>query len=73
MVPRAGVEPACPFGQRIDKLAFRDYLRAHSNKAAAYGELKRRIAAQYRFDNIEVHACEEWFCEIHPARGATLV
>jgi GrpB-like predicted nucleotidyltransferase (UPF0157 family) len=35
-----------------DKLAFRDYLRAHSDKAAAYGELKRRIAAQYRLDNI---------------------
>ena len=32
--------------------AFRDYLRAHSDKAAAYGELKRRIAAQYRLDNI---------------------
>ena len=36
----------------FDKLAFRDYLRAHSSKAAAYGELKRRIAAQYRFDNV---------------------
>ena len=36
----------------FDKLAFRDYLRAHSNTAAAYGELKRRIAAEYRFDNI---------------------
>ena len=36
----------------FDKLAFRDYLRAHSNKAAAYGELKRRIAARYRFDNM---------------------
>jgi GrpB-like predicted nucleotidyltransferase (UPF0157 family) len=36
----------------FDKLAFRDYLRAHSNKAAAYGELKRRIAAQCRFDNV---------------------
>ena len=36
----------------FDKLAFRDYLRAHSNTAAAYGELKRRIAPQYRFDNI---------------------
>ena len=35
-----------------DKLAFRDYLRAHLSKAAAYGELKRRIAAEYRFDNI---------------------
>src|SRR5262249_43957841 len=36
----------------FDKLAFRDYLRSHSNEAAAYGELKRRIAAQFRFDNI---------------------
>lgn len=36
----------------FDKLAFRDYLRAHSSEAAAYGELKRRIAAEYRFDNI---------------------
>jgi len=36
----------------FDKLAFRDYLRAHSNKATAYGELKRSIAARYRFDNI---------------------
>src|ERR1044072_3192132 len=35
-----------------DKLAFRDYLRSHSDKATAYGELKRRIAAQHRFDNI---------------------
>ena len=35
-----------------DKLAFRDYLRTHSNKATAYGELKRRIAALHRFDNI---------------------
>ena len=36
----------------VDKLAFRNYLRAHSSKAAAYGELKRRIAAEYRLDNI---------------------
>ena len=36
----------------FDKLAFRDYLRAHSSKAAAYGELKRRIATQYRLDNM---------------------
>ena len=36
----------------FDKLAFRDYLRAHSSRAAAYGELKRRIAAEYRLDNI---------------------
>jgi len=36
----------------IDKLAFRDYLRTHNKKAAAYGELKRRLAGQFRFDNI---------------------
>jgi GrpB protein len=35
-----------------DKLAFRDYLRAHSSKAAEYGELKRRIAVEHRLDNI---------------------
>lgn len=45
----------------LDKLAFRDYLRAHRNKAAAYGELKRRIAAQYRFDNIGyMHAKDDF-------------
>lgn len=44
-----------------DKLAFRDYLRAHSSTAAAYGELKRRIAAQYRFDNIGyMHAKDDF-------------
>ena len=35
-----------------DKLAFRDYLRAHPTTAAAYGELKQRIAVQHRFDNL---------------------
>ncbi|HKN84309.1 MAG TPA: GrpB family protein [Pyrinomonadaceae bacterium] len=45
----------------LDKLAFRDYLRAHSSKAAAYGELKRRIAAQYRYDNIGyMHAKDDF-------------
>ena len=39
-------------GDIFNKLAFRDYLRAHSSAAAAYGELKRRIAAEHRFDNI---------------------
>ena len=39
-------------GDIFDKLVFRDYLCAHKDKAVAYGELKRRIAAQYRYDNI---------------------
>jgi GrpB-like predicted nucleotidyltransferase (UPF0157 family) len=39
----------------------RDLLCAHSNKAAAYGELKRSIAAQYRFDNIGfMHATDSF-------------
>ena len=44
-----------------DKLAFRDYLRAHSDKAAAYGELKRRIAAQHRLDNIGYMRAKDGF------------
>ena len=45
----------------FDKLAFRDYLRAHSSKAAAYGELKRRIAAQYCFDNVGYMRAKDGF------------
>jgi GrpB-like predicted nucleotidyltransferase (UPF0157 family) len=45
----------------FDKLAFRDYLRTHTNRAAAYGELKRRIAALYRFDNVGyMHAKDDF-------------
>jgi len=45
----------------VDKLAFRDYLRAHPGKAAAYGELKRRIAAEHRFDNIGYMRAKDGF------------
>jgi GrpB-like predicted nucleotidyltransferase (UPF0157 family) len=45
----------------VDKLAFRDYLRTHGREAAAYGELKRRIAAQYRFDNIGYMRAKDGF------------
>jgi GrpB-like predicted nucleotidyltransferase (UPF0157 family) len=31
-------------------LAFRDYLRAHPDQAAAYGNLKQRLAQQFRHD-----------------------
>jgi GrpB-like predicted nucleotidyltransferase (UPF0157 family) len=44
-----------------DKLAFRDYLRAHRDKAAAYGELKRSIAALHRFDNIGYMRAKDGF------------
>ncbi len=35
-----------------DKLAFRDYLRAHPRRAAEYGALKQNLAARFRHDNI---------------------
>ena len=54
----------------FDKLAFRDYLRAHRNKAAAYAELKRCIAAQYRFDNLGYMRAKDGFVKstLHEAR-----
>lgn len=35
-----------------DKLALRDYLRAHPRRAAAYGAIKRELAIEHRHDNI---------------------
>jgi GrpB-like predicted nucleotidyltransferase (UPF0157 family) len=34
----------------IERLAFRDYLRTHQPVAAAYADLKCRLAVQYRYD-----------------------
>jgi len=36
----------------MDKLAFRDYLRAHKSVALAYADLKRLLAVDHHFDNI---------------------
>lgn len=33
-----------------DEIVFRDYLRTHPAKAAEYGQLKRRLAAEHRED-----------------------
>ena len=37
-------------GEMWQRLAFRDYLRVHPEEAAAYAELKRRLALEYRTD-----------------------
>lgn len=34
----------------VDELAFRDYLRAHGDRAREYAELKRGLAARHRQD-----------------------
>lgn len=39
-------------GEITDKLAFRDYLRAHADRMREYGALKRELAGRYRDDNI---------------------
>jgi GrpB-like predicted nucleotidyltransferase (UPF0157 family) len=43
---------AVPVGSRLwrERIAFRDYLRAHADVATAYVELKRQLAASHRFD-----------------------
>ena len=44
--------------QWLRPIAFRDYLRFHSDVAAEYQALKRHLARQHRFDREGVHAGE---------------
>ena len=39
-----------PHGEMWQRLAFRDYLRAHPEEAAIYEQLKRRLASEYKRD-----------------------
>lgn len=41
-----------PYNSKVwnERLAFRDYLRSHSDVVQEYAELKYRLAEQYRFD-----------------------
>ena len=53
----------CAIGHQdiLDKLAFRDYLRANREVAIAYAELKRRAAIDHRFDNISYMRAKDSF------------
>ena len=39
-----------PHGEMWQRLAFRDYLRAHPGEAETYGRLKKRLAAEHKTD-----------------------
>jgi GrpB-like predicted nucleotidyltransferase (UPF0157 family) len=53
-VPRTTHIHVCAVGSRWERvhLLFRDYLRAHPARAAAYGELKSALAERYRDDRV---------------------
>lgn len=56
----------------VDKLVFRDYLRAHPETAAEYERLKRQILVDLGPDPPAYNAAKEWFIrEILAAARAT--
>lgn len=50
-------------------LAFRDYLRAHDDVAAAYGALKLRLAARYPTDRVAYCDAKNPFIQEHEVRA----
>jgi GrpB-like predicted nucleotidyltransferase (UPF0157 family) len=58
-----------------DKLAFRDYLRVHPDRAASYGSLKQRVALKYHHDNIGYMRGKDAFIKtvLDEARGWSAV
>jgi GrpB-like predicted nucleotidyltransferase (UPF0157 family) len=77
---------ACALGHAEidDKLAFRDYLRAHPSRAAEYGALKQDLARRYRHDNIGymrrkdafirrvLDDARRWYCRTAMERGGNV-
>lgn len=47
------VEDTPDFAGHHERLLFRDYLRTHPEVAAAYGEVKTRLAAEFRSDRVQ--------------------
>jgi GrpB-like predicted nucleotidyltransferase (UPF0157 family) len=52
-----------PDSPHWDRLAFRDYLRAHPEAARAYGALKTRAAAEHRHDRRAYAAAKSRFIQ----------
>ncbi len=61
------VEQAGEFWKR--HIAFRDYLRAHPDAAHEYAELKRRLAARYKWDRAGYTEAKSSFVEAAIARA----
>lgn len=61
--PRDVQVHVCAAGSRWerDHLLFRDYMRANSDAAEAYGSLKRRLAERYRADRIAYNEAKTEF------------
>ena len=55
----------CPEGHSDieDKLAFRDYLRAHREEAEEYSKIKERLAAEHRHDIVRYIQGKEAFVQ----------
>lgn len=52
-----------PTGAMWERLAFRDYLRAHPEEAARYGALKRHLAERHRLDREAYTAAKACYVE----------
>jgi GrpB-like predicted nucleotidyltransferase (UPF0157 family) len=69
--PRATHVHVCQVGSRWERghLLFRDYLRAHPARAAAYGELKTALAERYRDERVAYTEAKGPFIEETLAAG----